>query len=223
MAQARSQRAVLLAANTLQSCLLKDMVEQNLDVEIRLISPERLNYYNKDTNLEGFDLIIADCTTLTASQFKKYHDLKTSSNDRAREVLINASPGLRQSELLQWQHLVGVFYINDDLDKVIKGFGCILEGEMWLSRKLLHEYIMFYRDRVCASTNPDYSNLTKREQQIIKLLSDGASNVEIAERLFVSENTVKAHLHNTFKKINVTNRVQALIWAKNNISVHEYA
>ncbi|HCH5920402.1 helix-turn-helix transcriptional regulator, partial [Vibrio parahaemolyticus] len=48
----------------------------------------------------------------------------------------------------------------------------------------------------------------------------GASNQQIAEQLFVSENTVKTHLHNIFKKIDVKNRVQALIWAKENISDH---
>jgi LuxR family transcriptional regulator of csgAB operon len=64
--------------------------------------------------------------------------------------------------------------------------------------------------------------LTKREQQIIKLLGDGASNTQIAEELFVSENTVKAHLHNTFKKIKVKNRVQALLWVKNNIASKEF-
>ncbi|TOO18680.1 helix-turn-helix transcriptional regulator, partial [Vibrio parahaemolyticus] len=51
-------------------------------------------------------------------------------------------------------------------------------------------------------------------------LSMGASNQQIAEQLFVSENTVKTHLHNIFKKIDVKNRVQALIWAKENISDH---
>lgn len=48
------------------------------------------------------------------------------------------------------------------------------------------------------------------------LLSEirGASNIDIANALFVSENTVKTHLYNVFKKINVKNRLQAMMWAK---------
>lgn len=42
----------------------------------------------------------------------------------------------------------------------------------------------------------------------------GASNVEIADSLFVSEHTVKSHLYNVFKKLNVKNRIQAVSWAK---------
>ncbi len=59
------------------------------------------------------------------------------------------------------------------------------------------------------------------EQQIIRHLAKGATNTEIADKLFVSENTVKTHLHNLFKKIHAKNRLQALIWAKENISQEE--
>jgi LuxR family transcriptional regulator of csgAB operon len=65
------------------------------------------------------------------------------------------------------------------------------------------------------------ANLTKREQEIIKLLGSGASNVEIAEKLFVSENTVKTHLHNVFKKIHAKNRLQALIWAREHMLLED--
>ncbi|NNN90913.1 helix-turn-helix transcriptional regulator, partial [Vibrio sp. 2-2(9)] len=76
-----------------------------------------------------------------------------------------------------------------------------------------------YLRRHCKPINKSVSAiLTKREKQIITVLSMGASNQQIAEQLFVSENKVKTQLHNIFKKIDVKNRVQALIWAKENIS-----
>ncbi|WP_234496361.1 LuxR C-terminal-related transcriptional regulator [Vibrio maritimus] len=221
-AQSRSQRAVLLAENNLQSSLLKELLEQKLAMDIRLISIERLNNYQTQHNDHEVSLIIVDQPALSERHLTKYNELRSHFDVEAQEVLINSKPGIRQSELLRWQRLVGIFYGTDDMDKLIKGFKCILNGEMWMSRKLIHEYIKLYRQRLCASTNPYYTHLTKREKQIIKLLGEGATNVQIAEELFLSENTVKAHLHNTFKKINVSNRLQALIWVKDNVSPHEY-
>lgn len=52
--------------------------------------------------------------------------------------------------------------------------------------------------------------LTPREHEILVLLADGLSNREIAERLFVSENTVKTHCSRVFEKLEVGRRVQAV-------------
>jgi len=53
-------------------------------------------------------------------------------------------------------------------------------------------------------------SFTKREKEIANALVDGLSNKEIAESLFISENTVKTHLQNLFSKLHVTSRMQAM-------------
>ncbi len=58
----------------------------------------------------------------------------------------------------------------------------------------------------------EYS-LTQRENDILALLSEGRSNRDIAQRLFLSEKTVKAHLAAIFRKLGVTNRTQAAMIA----------
>ncbi len=55
--------------------------------------------------------------------------------------------------------------------------------------------------------------LTQRELEVLKMLTQGASNKEIAEKLFVKEVTVKTHLNNIFKKLKVTSRTQATLLA----------
>jgi DNA-binding NarL/FixJ family response regulator len=56
-------------------------------------------------------------------------------------------------------------------------------------------------------------NLTQREHDILALLSEGRSNRSIAQNLFLSEKTVKAHLAAIFRKLGVTNRTQAAMMA----------
>ena len=55
--------------------------------------------------------------------------------------------------------------------------------------------------------------LTPREQEILTLLTKGSTNKEIAQDLFISEKTVKCHVNNIFKKLNVTRRLQAVLYA----------
>ena len=55
--------------------------------------------------------------------------------------------------------------------------------------------------------------LTKREKDVLLLVTKGESNKSIAEKLVLSEITVKSHLNSIFKKLNVTNRTQAVLLA----------
>ena len=53
-------------------------------------------------------------------------------------------------------------------------------------------------------------SLTAREIIILKLVSKGCTNKQIADRLFISTETVKKHLQNTYKKLGANNRIEAL-------------
>ena len=61
----------------------------------------------------------------------------------------------------------------------------------------------------------EYS-LTQREHDILALLSEGRSNRDIAQALFLSEKTVKAHLGKIFARLDVSDRTQAALWAQRN-------
>lgn len=69
-----------------------------------------------------------------------------------------------------------------------------------------------------ADLGHDSSALTRREYDVLGHIAEGLNNKEIAERLYISEKTVKNHVSNIFKKIGVNDRTQAAIYAfKNNI------
>jgi LuxR family transcriptional regulator of csgAB operon len=119
-------------------------------------------------------------------------------------------------EALSCAQLKGVFYRNESLEVICKGIHALLEGELWMSRDLMARLILFYRKYQSNAFRPA-CGLTNREMEIISLLSSGSSNQQIADKLFVSEHTVKSHLYNIFRKINVHNRIQALNWIHQNL------
>lgn len=79
-----------------------------------------------------------------------------------------------------------------------------------ITRRLIERYAV--RDAPSAVTR-DISELTPREADVLRLIARGLGNQEIAEKLFVSEATVKTHVAHIFDKLHVDNRVQAVVVA----------
>jgi DNA-binding NarL/FixJ family response regulator len=78
-------------------------------------------------------------------------------------------------------------------------------------------YIATHPPPVVASTPREGSpDLTRREEEILQLVAEGRSNADVARLLWVTEQTVKFHLANVYRKLGVKNRTQAARWA------HEY-
>lgn len=69
--------------------------------------------------------------------------------------------------------------------------------------------------RVDPKETPMVESLTKRELQLLELISCGHTNREIAEKLFISEQTVKWHLNKVYAKMGVKNRTTAVAMARN--------
>jgi DNA-binding NarL/FixJ family response regulator len=65
-----------------------------------------------------------------------------------------------------------------------------------------------------AEVQDDHPDLTRRELEILRLVSEGHSNAELARMLWVTEQTVKFHLSNIYRKLDVANRTEASRWAQ---------
>jgi len=99
----------------------------------------------------------------------------------------------------------------------------ILGVGIWLGLKLTKKKeVLVVKEVRVPSLNPFALNeerlkdlgITKRELEILQLMAEGMSNREIAEKLFVSENTVKTHSSHLFDKLSAKRRTQAVQIAK---------
>ncbi|MBI3076715.1 MAG: response regulator transcription factor [Deltaproteobacteria bacterium] len=99
-----------------------------------------------------------------------------------------------------------------ELFEMLRG---VSRGEAPISRatatKILHEFAR--QAHAGPEGGSQESELTRRERDVLELLTGGATNKEIASALFISENTVRNHLRNILEKLHLQNRVQAATYA----------
>ncbi len=111
----------------------------------------------------------------------------------------------------------GYMLKNTPITKLIAALRAIERGEAAVSRANTTRIINEFR-RMNHHPMPlprGFEQLTEREAQIMYMLGKGATNLEIAESLYISVNTVKVHVHNILDKLSLSNRRQAGLLARN--------
>lgn len=99
-----------------------------------------------------------------------------------------------------------------DPDDWLQYLRSIVEGSDSVARDLAGKLLYQFRERDIQNT-PAIGSLTPREKEILHLVSKGLTNKQLAEHLFIAENTVKNHIKNLLQKLNLENRVQLASYA----------
>ena len=95
----------------------------------------------------------------------------------------------------------------------------VMRGESPLSGTVASKILMEFShspEDLKARLNPSVEALTEREKKVLELVAVGKTNPVRAEELYLSENTIKKHIHNILTKLQLKNRVEAAIYAMNN-------
>jgi DNA-binding NarL/FixJ family response regulator len=111
---------------------------------------------------------------------------------------------------------VGLVLKQQPPEALIKAINKVFAGELWLDRTATARLVADL-----ARTTPDEeadrgdktTHLTKREREVVTLVGAGLRNSQIAARLSISEVTVRNHLTSTFRKLELENRFQLVIYA----------
>lgn len=102
---------------------------------------------------------------------------------------------------------------------LIEAIRNVHNGQSYIQPNMTRELVReFNRVTLHEKEKGEEHNLTSREIEVLELIAEGMINKEIAKQLYISEKTVKNHVSNIFKKLNVSDRTQAAIYAfKHNI------
>ena len=163
---------------------------------------------NNKIDLVIMDLGLPGINGIEATKKVKQHNpevkvvILTSHND-SQEVLNSLKAGANA-------------YCSKEINpkRLIQVVNSVLDGASWFDPSIAHIVLdaAAQSQKVEVTPEKDYG-LTSREAQILKLITEGYSNNEIANQLFVSINTTKAHVASILQKLEVDDRLQAALKA----------
>jgi NarL family two-component system response regulator LiaR len=107
-----------------------------------------------------------------------------------------------------------ISYILKDMkmDKLVDALRRAAQGEVTLHPRVAVRVLQNIRGGD-ADSEPLFTDLTERELDVLKLIANGLTNSQIAEKLVISENTVKGHVSNILSKLHLADRTQAAVLA----------
>ncbi len=106
---------------------------------------------------------------------------------------------------------LGIVLKHRTADVLMRAIRAVLAGEAWIEPAMLS--LMFGGAEKPPRDAHLLRKLTPREREIVAMVSLGLKNKAIAERLFISENTVRHHLTSIFSKLSVTSRLELMLYA----------
>jgi two-component system, NarL family, response regulator LiaR len=107
-----------------------------------------------------------------------------------------------------------ISYILKDMrmDKLVEALHRAVQGEVTLHPRVAARVLQNIRGEN-SEEQPLFTELTERELDVLKLIANGLTNSQIAEKLVISENTVKGHVSNILSKLHLADRTQVAVYA----------
>ena len=196
-------------------------------------------------NLEGtFDVVgIATNVTVGLNLIKKYQpdvvllDMNMPERDGLQGILdiakldlgtkVLALSGYDDADLIFRAMKIGARgYVLKTMAsaQLIYAIEEVLNGKIYLPLALSSRFFEYFQQSFREEANAKESQqeenlldyLTQREEEVLELLTQGITYIGVANKLFISETTVKTHVNNIFQKLQVNDRTQAVLYAINN-------
>lgn len=163
------------------------------------------------------DVLLLDLRMPGMSGMDVLQKLK-SQNSPTKVLLLTASEDKNEFVQAMREGAAGIVLKQTPTDLLIKSIFKVMEGEIWLDSNTTAAVMKQFatatpEPSVVGIRGRERSPLSNREREIVALVAQGHKNKEMAEKLFISEQTVKNHLHNIFDKVGVSDRLELALYA----------
>ncbi len=143
--------------------------------------------------------------------------LQRIQNQKLKTKIIVLTASDDESEYVQAMKYgtSGIVLKQTATELLIKSIRKVHQGEIWLDAKTTAAVMRQFAapGEMGGPRERERPRLSNREREIVALVAQGFKNKEIAERMFISEQTVKNHLHNIFDKLGVSDRLELALYA----------
>jgi DNA-binding NarL/FixJ family response regulator len=140
-----------------------------------------------------------------------------NSKYRTKVIVLTASEDKNQFVQAMKFGTSGIVLKQTATDLLIKSIRKVHAGEIWLdshtTAAVMRQFSQPNEPLGGAPRDRERSPLSTREREIVSLVAQGYKNKEMAEKMFISEQTVKNHLHNIFDKLGVSDRLELALYA----------
>jgi LuxR family transcriptional regulator of csgAB operon len=209
--------AFIVGPNHFQNAMLAAYIETHSHWRCTVADTVAVVLNRREEASPNQTVVIFDCFGLKDNVLERALQLELDHLPSGWELALfnlGSEAGIEKKALQYGVH--GFFYQHDTGDTLLKGLAAISAGEFWAPRQKMAELILDYGSTLRPKQMEDQAvpnGLTRREVEILGLLTFGASNDVIANKLFISPNTVRTHLNHIFGKIKVKSRLAASAWA----------
>ena len=141
--------------------------------------------------------------------------LRTLASDQVRCKSVLLTAAVRDEEVVEAvkQGAMGIVLKESPADVLLDCVRKVARGESWIERDTVTRAFRTIVGREAAAESAE-GNLTPREVEMVRMVAQGLRNKAIAERLAISEGTVKVHLHNIYEKLGVDGRLELVLCAQ---------
>jgi two-component system, NarL family, nitrate/nitrite response regulator NarL len=195
---------------------LKKLLALEDDVEVVGEAADGREVIEKVQELEP-DVLLLDLRMPNLDGLSALQALQ-QSNKSTRVIVLTASED--KNEFVQAMKLgcSGIVLKQTAPDLIVKSIRKVHAGEIWLDSHTTAAVMRQFSspaDLAAGGSGKgrERSPLSQREREIVALVAQGYKNKEMAEKMFISEQTVKNHLHNIFDKLGVSDRLELALYA----------